>query len=633
MSSPIDIEVFRAAVESLETRDDVDAFLDEIEMKWGLKYDETNPSVYEDADYGALVVGHVSKAMGLSEKMESMSETELYDATKLQRSQIFLFYHHIKTKTDLFDPQTATRLGNLVSMYCFAEKLIHCVHRVKRIGIDGGNKILVDPKNFKQLANMPIPISMDMEEGDGNTQFQSLLLYLLDKAQEFGYYKYQGDVYRQILTPEGRKTYAWEMVYPIKDFVYAVTDKETNEDQWKNLTHGKGNATSASEYLASCRDIQFPELVKDRSVFAFKNGLYFAKLDKFWEYSSPTPPPAGVVAAAKYFDKDCSTFDDVQDWYDIPTPNLQKILDYQEFPEDVCRWMYIFLGRLLYSVGELDGWQVIPFCKGQASSGKSTILLKVAKNFYDKEDVGILSNNIEKKFGISAFYEKYLFVAPEIKGDLQLEQAEFQSIVSGEDMQVAIKHSTARSVMWKTPGILAGNEVPGWTDNSGSITRRVVIWEFINSVENGEMDLGTKLSNEMAAILVKCNKAYLEAINMVGQDNIWQHLPSYFAQQRMQLLACTNVLVNFLKSDSVVLGADKYIPEDLFKQALTNYCLQNNLQKPKYTKEFMYYPFRQFRLQEEFQTERMYNGSLYTKKWILGVDVRDSGNNGSSIVI
>jgi hypothetical protein len=39
-----------------------------------------------------------------------------------------------------------------------------------------------------------------------------------------------------------------------------------------------------------------------------------------------------------------------------------------------------------------------------------------------------------------------MFIAPEVKGDLALEQAEFQSIVSGEDVSIAVKNKTAMSL-------------------------------------------------------------------------------------------------------------------------------------------------------------------------------------------
>lgn len=613
----------RIIVESLLSLADCNDYLAEIESRWQIQHLQ---NVNGDAD----ILLWAKHGLGLADKgdLADLAEAQLSEFLRSGRDEIMLLYHKMKM-LDGYDSSLSNRLSNLMGLYCYCEKMLHSMHRVRRIATDGANQILVSPTNFEKVPMLPMPMPLEMEtDGEAaTTQFQSLLLYLLDKAQELGYYKYNGDVYNQILV-SGRKTYAWQRVYGIKDFIYDVTDKETNREQWKNLTHGKNNAMSAVEYLGSCRDVQFPELKKDRGVFAFRNGLYFARLDKYWAYGSQEAPPAGVVAAANYIDQDfpeqCAMGGE-DDWYEtIATPNLQKIMDYQEFPRDVCEWLYAFLGRLMYDVNEKDGWQVIPFMKGQASSGKSTILLKVAKNFYDKVDVGVLSNNIEKKFGIGAFCDKYMFVAPEIKGDLQLEQAEFQSIVSGEDVQVAIKHSTAQSVMWKTPGILAGNEVPNWTDNSGSITRRIVIWDFVKSVENGEMDLGDKLNKELAYIILKCNRAYHDKVRKVGKDNIWQHLPQYFVDRRAELLASTNTLVSFIKSDQVMLGKSLFVPFDLFRSAFNQYCQDNHLVKPKINREYWFYPFRQFGLVEDMASARMYRGSMMTTKWVLGIDIRSS---------
>lgn len=156
--------------------------------------------------------------------------------------------------------------------------------------------------------------------------------------------------------------------------------------------------------------------------------------------------------ACKHFDKDFDPFEELEDWRDIPTPYMQSVLDYQEFPPEVQDWAYILMGRLLYQIDDWDGWQVIPFFKvrrpvglrraaaraaapsqsqspseacaqGVAGSGKST-LIKVAKGFFEAVDVGVLSNNVEKTFGLSGLVDKLLFVAPEIKSDLRIEQAE-----------------------------------------------------------------------------------------------------------------------------------------------------------------------------------------------------------------
>ncbi len=113
------------------------------------------------------------------------------------------------------------------------------------------------------------------------------------------------------------------------------------------------------------------------------------------------------------------------------------------------------MGRCLYDLGEIEEWQVIGYLLGQAGSGKSTILVKILKLFYEACDVGTMSNNMEKKFGLGALVGKKMFIGPEIKSNFSMEQSEFQSIISGEDVQIAVKNQTASSKIWNIPGMLA----------------------------------------------------------------------------------------------------------------------------------------------------------------------------------
>ena len=123
-------------------------------------------------------------------------------------------------------------------------------------------------------------------------------------------------------------------------------------------------------------------------------------------------------------------------------------MDYQGWNDDVKRWMYIMLGRLTFRLNEADTWQVIPFCKGIAQSGKSTLLNYVTKLFYEPSDISVMANNIEEKFGLSSIYQANLFIGPEIKHDFRIDQAEFQSLVSGEEIQIARKNKNAVTIQW-----------------------------------------------------------------------------------------------------------------------------------------------------------------------------------------
>ena len=302
---------------------------------------------------------------------------------------------------------------------------------------------------------------------------------------------------------------------------------------------------------------------------------------------------------------------------------MQRVLDYQRFDEDVCRWVYVLMGRLCFEVGELDGWQIIPFFKGIARSGKSTLITKVCRKFYECEDVATLSNNIEKKFGLSSIYNGFMFISPEVKGDMQLEQAEFQSLVSGEDLSVARKYDTAVSVQWKVPGILGGNEVPNWKDNSGSILRRLVTINFGRQISDADADphLDQKLEKEIPAIMCKCLRAYLEYSQRYSDKDIWNVLPKYFKQVQSQVATVTNSLQHFLCSEKVKCGKDLFVPQKIFVSHFNQHCKENNLGTFRFNQDFYAGPFSAREL--EVRTEsKSYNDTLYSSQpMIFGIDI------------
>ena len=466
---------------------------------------------------------------------------------------------------------------------------------------------------------------------EDRSPFQNLLLAILDELYEKKYRRYKGQCCVQIKTPEGHNTRSWKPVMTIQEFVYYTAQKEYRPDMWLNLTHKGNNAQMTTDYLSKCKDIQFPEIQKNRHVWAFTNGLFVGKewhpdegrwISQFYPYDGvkfhcldPT------VVASKYFEKPFIPHDDVENWWDIPTPHFQSVLDYQKFDDDVSKWMYVMGGRLCFDVGELDCWQVIPFLKGIARSGKSTLITKVFKKFYENEDVKTLSNNIERKFGLSSICEGLMFIAPEVKGDLCLEQAEFQSLVSGEDVSIAVKHHQAKSVEWKTPGILGGNEIPNWKDNSGSVLRRILPWNFSKQVMQADPHLDIKLEKEMPTIILKCVRGYLEYSQRYSSHDIWNVVPEYFKNIQNQVAMVTNSLQNFLASEKVQYGENLFCPQKLFIQIFNQHCQENNLGKFKFNPDFYAGPFssRGLEVRKEAQT---YKGRAYTcQPMIFGVDI------------
>jgi hypothetical protein len=473
---------------------------------------------------------------------------------------------------------------------------------------------------------------------DDMSPFQELLLSMLNSTYIKNIRKYKGYCCKQIVTPDGFHTRAWKQHMTIEEFVYTNSQKETRFEVWKNLTSKGNTARDVIRFLLESKDIQFPEIKKNRNVWSFNNGLFVGKewspklgqyVCRFYPYESaefrcldPT------IVSAKYFDKNFQHFDHIEDWWDIPTPHFQSIMEYQKFETDVAKWMYVMGGKLCFDVGDIDGWQIIPFLKGIAQSGKSTIITKVFKKFYESEDVRTLSNNVERKFGLSSIYDGFMFIAPEVKGDLCLEQAEFQSLVSGEDISIACKYEKAKSVEWKTPGILGGNEVPNWRDNSGSILRRMLAWNFSKRVVDADPHLDDKLDRELPIILLKCVRAYLDYAQRFSDKAIWNIVPEYFKTIQSQVAMVTNTLQNFLASDKVKYGPDLFCPQTIFVAFFNTHCGENVLAKQTFNQDFYQGPFGMREIEVRKENNKVYRGRIYPRQsFIYGLDIIDQTMN------
>lgn len=575
---------------------------------FGLDYDD-NMLDDLDADRGSF---------GLRELDDRINEREL-EAIGLYHRMHELGMFPEKNDEDPSKRETLRKIVKVLEMVFYAKRVVLSAFQAKlavhQLHVEDG---VLDLDQDLDVRLGSWALRFRFIDGE-TTGFQNLLLFLLDAAMEKKYRKADGWLYEPVVI-NGRDMHSWRPVCEIKDFVYSMLRKETCWDQWKNATQNMKNVASAIEYLTNCHDHQLPQLVKQRGVYSFCNGVYVAERDHFYDFSSDQAPLSDKIVSCKFVDV---PFDATEraSWRDIPTPHLDSIMIYQGWPDDVRNWLYVFLGRMLYSLNAHDSWQVIPFFKGVGSSGKSTIILKVCKNFFDAVDVGILSNNIERKFGISAFYDKYLFLAPEIRNDLAMEQAEFQSIVSGEDVQVNVKHKKAFCVEWTVPGALAGNEVPSWADSGGSIQRRIVLFDFARPVRNGDMKLGDKLAAELPNILRKCNKAYLEKAAKYSEVNIWSVLPKYFVTTRDSLAQSTNSIEGFMATPDVRVGEDRWCPFDDFKSALKEYEIKNSIPSKRYTSDFFVGPFEKLGLKMCRETRAYRGGPPRFGDYVIGVDI------------
>ena len=489
----------------------------------------------------------------------------------------------------------------------------------------------VDPDLFHVSSEMYAPGKIE-ELGP----LQRLIYVYLHEFYERRMRRYKGHCCEEIIV-DGQRTRAWRVVKSIEDFVWKFADKECRHDVWRDLTHKGGGARTLIDHLEKCVDSQFPEIKKDRHMWSYSNGVFLGKvLDpltggytcKFIPYASREFQKLDpTLVSCKYFDAEFDDYSSLADWYDIPTPHFARILDYQGLPEDVQRWAYVLAGRLCFEVGDLDGWQVIPFYGGIARSGKSQALTSVFKQFYETEDVRTLSNNVERKFGLGSIYDGFMFIAPECRETMALEQAEFQSMVSGEDVSIAVKHEKAKSIQWTAPGVMAGNEMPGWRDTGGSILRRLVTFNFVRQVKEADATLPEKLKCEVPTMLQKCVRAYLDyALHKYrGVGNIWDILPEYFTDVRKEIEEEVSPLDKFLNSTEVIVDPGVCVPlcvfQDAFQFYAKNRCGERHI---KFSAAYTRGPFSSRGITVECRTGT-YEGRVYENEdFVVGVTIKET---------
>ena len=524
------------------------------------------------------------------------------------------------------------RWEKILETFYYCEKALKTFYLLSRIKNDNYNyKINEDSSALFKF----IPINYDK-----NTSFQNLLLYLLEDLNEMEYARYNDTLYKKIKS-NNYETYAWEPYMKIKNYIMEKCRKNYKFDQWKNMTGGSNNIKYAVDYLMECPDEELMPLEKDRHIFSFTNGIYLTKINKgtekkpiwgtlFVPYGQKCEYLTSKSVSSKYFKQEFNDFEDVadDDWFEIMNecPNFKKILDYQEFPEEVQKWLCKFIGRCAYDLGELESWQACAYLLGQAGSGKSTILCKILQKFYDEEDVGMISNNIERQYGLKPNINKKIVLAPEMQGDCKLEQTDWQLIVEGGKNSFAEKFKNAESEYWKVPMFMAGNQLIKYKNPSEQVSRRTVVWNFWKKVVDTDTHLERKLDKEIPIIMKLCITGYLNAVNKYGDKGIWKILPEYFHEKKDDMEQTTNALQHFLRSSKVSLGSAKFIPEKIFKQSFNEHCRENNLGKEQWSSDYYSSTFSNNSIVIKKKTRRKYpdiTGEFLYGTFFIGVDIID----------
>ena len=293
--------------------------------------------------------------------------------------------------------------------------------------------------------------------------------------------------------------------------------------------------------------------------------------------------------------------------------------------------MYTMLGRLLYSLHKdekreylRDDWQKIMFIKGMAGNGKSTIA-NIAKFWFNQYDVGTLESASSGDFPLENLHDKLLWMCTEVRHNFDLDTGLFQSMVSGENVSVNVKHIKQHDVVWDSPGLLLGNQLPKkWTDGGGSLIRRILMFEFNEIPSKSDPHLYEGIMQEMSVLLVKCNMMYKEVSKHLDRTkkSVDEFLSPYFRKTRQSLMKEVHLLYRFFTSENVEVGKEFRCPLKEFRRAFNEFCQENNLPRQRWSPDFYALPFRKYKIKLDKGTHQ-YGGRTMFGDWVYGVRIRD----------
>jgi len=341
-------------------------------------------------------------------------------------------------------------------------------------------------------------------------------------------------------------THCYEKKCEVTDFIVRTCNTVERPELLDALAPWTKRIEHVTEHIKKTPDPHFPMIKRDRHVFAFRDGIFCAERMQFWTYARDRdrmprgvtacnyhdyafapgwatyqelrakhkllPPaadgdnPIGTVAgegegedddddtmARAYMhlhrDMACAPLDETFERQlhgsdDMPDPAVDAAAFAAEAVA-VLFWNSAITGRMFFDRLKLDRWGLAIFYYGIAQTGKSDSINLIAGT-YASEDVGVVDNRIEETFGMYPLSDAFIIVAPELKKDCRIPQAQWQMWQTDPHVQLAIKHKNSVKIRPVSHWAQSGNQTEAWQDNAGSVVRRKFTFIFWKPFEEYE---------------------------------------------------------------------------------------------------------------------------------------------------
>lgn len=544
----------------------------------------------------------------------------------------------------MFDPMAPLADEDTKRRFTQINHIAQSAHYIRNLMIGVSGVVLMgDPLENPVRSLLPdMLMPMAVQPRARGPPIVGVLNNLLNELGRLRLGRMGDDVYTQIYVDcDGQgsvPTHAWRRLKSVKDWVAESTAMIYGADTWATVMMRGGQELIVNR-LSEMNDYRFPLLRPDPGVWSFPNGVYIRDKMEFVGHDvAGAELPPGTVASM-YIESRFETeaILGADSFMDIPTPNIQNIIDYQKprtYDADdwaeVSLWIYVLLGSHLYEITPKSNIQTNLFFLGVAGCGKSTIA-EMLKTLFPAESVGALGATAERTFGVYPLIDKRLVVCWEARGPFTIPQDVIQSMIAGEDVSVAIKNKKARTIRWTSRILWLGNMVPPWDDASGSIARRFIPFIMEKQVKEADPGLLPRFKREeVGAFLHKINMAWNWYQQQYGHLGIWTVLPQYFHDASNRFQQQVNPLVGFFTQPrEIVFEENAYMSLEDLKQIIRNYCIRNNISTARSSTTFLSDTNLQAALAREnaliFNKEMPYRGSQVTQRYVIGVTVNADG--------
>jgi len=563
------------------------------------------------------------------------------------------------------------------------ERIIwRCFHHIKLLCDDNTDGIYCNNMIYRYN-----PITTEQHAHDTSKEYVIRRIYDAAFLDNLRRQKSSPYIYRAVINQKGQFTYAWDRIpvsdyvttkekyVTIEDYVLSKANRYIDHDLYLAVIKNLTSLTNIYRLLQEQPDASWPFLERHPDIYSFSNGLLILRPLKyidalkekkisplnenllkptFYLYSNVPDLSEENICATKYFDLEFQSewINPNMDWRNIETPYFDSIGKSQNW-DKICIQLedkstildranitgltphdciYFFIGRMFFPVGEMDNLQVIPYLYGKTQTGKST-KIDIIRALFAPEDVAELVNKGEDVFCLSSIYHSRVFFASTIRKNFNLDQAKWQQMVAGEQMNIPRKNKHAIMHKWHSQGCFASNQIFGFDDTSGAVSRRLVMFIFDKMVQANQQ-LGYNIRQEYAKILIKCIRCYFETLPKIGSNGIWTEgiLPKYFTINKNNIQKINSVLHWILDEKEIFeLGSHLYMPFHTFQNKVNNWCTQNHQKIPQWTSGSEIYdkPFydNNIRLSDHSETKK-YGPEMINTIFLYGIDVKETPSNG-----